>query len=230
MDLPTFSNGAAYADLDNDGAMDMVINNINDQALIYKNNSRALTSKPSNYLQVKLNGNNFNRDGIGAWVDIYYAGKQHQVYENNPYRGYLSSIQNVAHFGLGKVNKLDSVVVRWPNNYKQVLKNVSANQTLKVNINDARQAYSWVIPQKNRGHCLLKLQARQVLVTGTRRMIFRILPFRNYCLTNFRRMLRRLQPKMLMATGLMILLSVVTRNFPLRFSCSRLTVNLISEI
>jgi hypothetical protein len=151
LDLPTFSNGAAYADLNNDGAMDMVINNINDEALIYKNNSRVLTPKPSNYLQIKFSGDSFNRDGIGAWVNIYYAGGQHQVYENNPYRGYLSSIQNVAHFGLGTYDVLDSVVVRWPNNYKQVLKNVRANQTLKVSITNARQPYNWIVPQKNKG-------------------------------------------------------------------------------
>ncbi|PWK78850.1 VCBS repeat protein [Mucilaginibacter oryzae] len=149
LDLPTFSNGAAYADLNNDGAMDLVINNINDQALIYKNNSPVVNARPLNYLRIKFNGDGFNKDGIGAWVDIYYQGN-HQVYENNPYRGYLSSIQKMAHFGVGKFKVLDSVVVKWPNNYKQVLKNVKSSQTLTVSINNARQPYNWLAPQKNK--------------------------------------------------------------------------------
>ncbi|AYL95099.1 VCBS repeat-containing protein [Mucilaginibacter celer] len=151
LDVPTFSNGAAYADLNNDGAVDMVINNINDEALIYKNNSRTIHPQTSNSLNIKFKGDKFNRDGLGAWVDLYYGGGQHQVYENNPYRGYLSSIQNIAHFGLGKYNVLDSVVIRWPNNRKQVLKNVKANQTLKVDISDARLPYNWITPKKNTG-------------------------------------------------------------------------------
>lgn len=152
LDLPTFSNGATYADLNNDGALDMVINNIDDAALIYKNNRRKLNPGSSNYLEVKFRGDKFNRDGIGAWVDIYYAGGKHQVYENNPYRGYLSSIQNQAHFGLGKTAVLDSVVVRWPNHLKQVLKNVKVNRLLTVDIQAASEPYSWSSSsQKNHG-------------------------------------------------------------------------------
>ena len=151
LDLPTFSNGAVYADLNNDGALDVVINNIDDAALIYKNNRRKLNPGSSNYLQIKFKGDKYNRDGIGAWVDIYYAGGQHQVYENNPYRGYLSSIQNIAHFGLGKVSVIDSVVLRWPNHLKQVLKNVRVNQLLRADIKDAHEPYTWILPTKNNG-------------------------------------------------------------------------------
>src|SRR4029077_7855163 len=67
----------------------------------------------------------------------------HQVYENNPYRGYLSTMQSMAHFGLGRCRMIDSVVIRWPNGKKQTLKQLKADQLLKVNIADAREVYSW---------------------------------------------------------------------------------------
>lgn len=137
MDLPSFSNGAAYADLDNDGALDMVVNNINDEALIYKNTARNANKNKAHYLQIKFIGDAKNVNGLGAWANIYYNHGAHQVYENNPYRGYLSSIQTIAHFGLGGITKLDSVVISWPNNKKQVLINVKANQLLSVKMNDA---------------------------------------------------------------------------------------------
>ncbi|WP_419803269.1 VCBS repeat-containing protein [Mucilaginibacter sp.] len=143
---PTFSNGAVYADLNNDGAMDMVINNINDEAMIYKNTSRAKNPGKTHFLQVKFKGNSHNINGLGAFVNIYYNHGQQQVYENNPYRGYLSSVQNMAHFGLGSVNLIDSAVVKWPNGKKQVLKEVKADQVLKVNISNAHQNYSWQQP------------------------------------------------------------------------------------
>lgn len=148
LNLPTFSNGAAYADLNNDGAVDMIINNIDDEALIYKNTARNADSTATHFLNVKFTGDRFNKDGIGAWVDIYYNQGKHQVYENNPYRGYLSSIQNVAHFGLGKIIKVDSVVVCWPNLKKQVLTNIKADQLLSVNINNAHIPFSWSRPAK----------------------------------------------------------------------------------
>src|ERR1700761_1362187 len=113
LDVPRFSNGAAYADLDNDGDMEMIINNINDEPLIYKNTSREKDPNNSHYLNIKFKGGAQNIDGIGAWADIYYDHGKHQVYENNPFRGYLSTIQNIGHFGLGKITTLDSVVIRW---------------------------------------------------------------------------------------------------------------------
>jgi len=149
LELPTFSNGAAYADLDNDGDMDLVINNINDEVLIYKNTSREKNKNNSHYLHVQFTGGPQNRNGIGAWADIYYSGDKHQVYENTPYRGYLSTIQNIAHFGLGNVTLLDSVVIRWQNGKKQTLKNVKADQVLKVNIANATDNYTFDHPKIN---------------------------------------------------------------------------------
>jgi len=145
--LPTFSNAAVYADLNNDGAMDMIINNINDEPLIYKNTSREKDTLNTNYIQVKFKGDSHNLNGLGAWADIYYDHNKHQVVENNPYRGYLSSNQNIAHFGLGKIRRLDSLVVRWPNGKKQVLQNVNANQLLTVNIANAKESYTWPQPK-----------------------------------------------------------------------------------
>jgi ASPIC and UnbV/FG-GAP-like repeat len=148
--IPTFSNGTVYADLDNDGDMDVIINNINDEALIYKNTSREKDKENSHYLHIKFQGGQFNKDGIGAWADIYYDHGKHQVYENTPFRGYLSTIQNIAHFGLGKINLIDSVVIKWQNGKKQVLQKVRADQTLKVSILNAKDAYSFNQPAINK--------------------------------------------------------------------------------
>ncbi len=164
LDVPTFSNGAAYADLDNDGDMDMVINNINDEVLIYKNTAREKDKKNSHYLHVQFTGGPLNRNGIGAWADIYYSHGKHQVYENTPFRGYLSTIQNIAHFGLGKDTLLDSVVVRWQNGKKQTLQNIKADRVLKVNIADARDSYSFNQPKINTGS-LFRDVTRSVGVT-----------------------------------------------------------------
>ncbi len=164
LDIPTFSNGAAYADLNNDGAMDMIINNIDDEAMIYKNTSREKDKANSHFLQIKFQGSPFNKDGIGAWADVYYNHGKHQVYENTPFRGYLSTIQNIAHFGLGKTNQLDSVVVRWQNNKKQTLKAVKADQVLKVNIANAHDVYSFNQPQINK-QSLFKEVTRSVGVS-----------------------------------------------------------------
>ncbi len=149
LSVPTFSNGAAYADLDNDGDMDLVINNINDEVLIYKNTAREKNKNNSHFLHIKFTGGPRNINGIGAWADIYYDHGMPQVYENTPFRGYVSTIQSIAHFGLGKVTRLDSVVIRWQNGKKQTLTNVKADQVLKVNINDAKDSYTFDRPKIN---------------------------------------------------------------------------------
>ena len=140
--VPTFSNGAAYADFDNDGAMDMVINNIDDEALIYRNTSPHKDTA-AHFLQVKFKGSGQNINGLGAFANIYYDHGKQQVYENNPYRGYLSSMQCVAHFGLGKIGEIDSLVINWGNGEKQILKNLKSDQTLTVNISDAKEEYPY---------------------------------------------------------------------------------------
>jgi hypothetical protein len=149
LDIPSFSNGAAYADLDNDGTMDMIINNIDDEAFIYKNNSRQKDKDSNHYLQIQFKGGSQNKDGVGAWADIYYGNGKHQVYENTPFRGYLSTIQNIAHFGLGKVTTIDSVVIKWQNSKSQKLINVKADQVLKVDINNAKAINNFNAPPVN---------------------------------------------------------------------------------
>ena len=145
LEEPSFSNGAAYADLDNNGTMDIVVNNINDEAFIYKNTSAGLPDA-GHYLQIRFKGGRMNTDGIGAWADIYYDNGKHQVYENNPYRGYLSTMQPVAGFGTGSITLVDSVVIRWPGGLKQKLQQVKTDQVLVVNIKDAAEKYTWDVP------------------------------------------------------------------------------------
>ncbi|MFD2520804.1 FG-GAP-like repeat-containing protein [Emticicia soli] len=134
---PSFSNGAAYADLDNDGDLDYIVNNINDSASVYRNNSIQLKPQESNYLRIKFKGNLPNIMGLGAWVEINYSNGQKQVYEHTPYRGYLSSVEPVAHFGLGKIQQIDQLKVVWQSGKTQVIKNIKANQILSLKESDA---------------------------------------------------------------------------------------------
>jgi len=138
IDLPSFSNGAAYADLDNDGDLDYVVNNINDSAAVYRNNSIQLKPLESNFLRIKFKGEGYNRNGIGAVAEISYAGNKKQYAENSPYRGYLSTIEPVTHFGLGKTNNIEKLVITWPGGKSQILKNIKANQILTVFEKDAK--------------------------------------------------------------------------------------------
>ena len=132
IETPSFSNGAAYADLDNDGDLDYIVNNINDSASVYRNNAMQLKPEESNYLRIKFSGLQNNINGIGAMVDIYYNNGEHQFYENTPYRGYLSTIENVAHFGLGKNQKVDKIIVTWTSGKTKIYENITSNQILIV--------------------------------------------------------------------------------------------------
>jgi ASPIC and UnbV/FG-GAP-like repeat len=143
MSTATFSNGAAYADLDKDGDMDLIINNINDEASLYRNNSREINKETSHYIHIQLAGNSRNKNGVGTWIEIYYDDGKKQVWENNPFRGYLSTIENIAHFGLGKVSIIDSILVKWQNGKIQVLKNLPADQLITADIVNAHDDYLW---------------------------------------------------------------------------------------
>jgi hypothetical protein len=136
---PTYSSGIAWADLDGDGALDLVINNINDEALLYRNTLRDKDTASTHFLRIRFRGGDRNINGLGATAHIYYDHGKQQVYENNPYRGYLSSMEGMAHFGLGRITRLDSVVIRWNNGKQQTLRQVPADQTLVVNIADAQE-------------------------------------------------------------------------------------------
>jgi hypothetical protein len=146
LSTPTFSNGAAYADLDNDGFPDLIVNNINDEAGIYRNRSAENQKEPNHFLKIKFSGDNKNRDGFGAKVELHYDHGKQQVYENTPYRGYLSSVENIAFFGLGKAVIVDTVIVRWPDGNQQILNQVKSNQLLLVKQSDAKGKYDFNKP------------------------------------------------------------------------------------
>ncbi|WP_190810782.1 VCBS repeat-containing protein [Flagellimonas sp. S3867] len=134
----TYSNGAAYADLDNDGDLDMVVNNVDAKATILRNNSNLL--RP-NYLKLQFKGPEQNSMGIGARVKIYTQGKE-QVYENYSVRGYQSSVPPKIIAGLGTENSVDSLVITWPGNKIQRLNNPDINTVITVSYN----------PEENQGN------------------------------------------------------------------------------
>ena len=122
---PSFSQGAAYGDLDNDGDMDMVINNLEKEAFVYRNNTA--DKKQSNYVQFLLNDTGKPASVMHSKIHLY-AGEEQQLVTYDFVRGYMSSMQPIAHFGLGNRRKIDSVVVVWPNNTKSVVLNPAVNQ------------------------------------------------------------------------------------------------------
>ncbi len=93
-------------------------------------------------MQIKIKGDKKNINGLGATVHIYYDHGKQQVYENNPYRGYLASMQGIIHFGLNQISIIDSVATEWYNGKKQTIGNVPANQVLTVDIKNADSFYS----------------------------------------------------------------------------------------
>jgi hypothetical protein len=136
IDTPSFSNGAAYGDLDGDGAPDLVVNNVNDEAFIYRNNAR--TQLPQNhYLQVALLGDSMNRFAVGARVTLKTRDKQF-MQELEPTRGFQSSVDYTLTFGVGLVDTLDSVNVGWPDGKWSHLDKVATNQRLTIHQRDAR--------------------------------------------------------------------------------------------
>ncbi|MBZ5855599.1 CRTAC1 family protein [Flavihumibacter profundi] len=134
------SAGAAYVDLDNDGDLDLVVNNSNDFASIYKNNSEILVK--NNYLRVQLDGGKLNPRGIGTKVKLYCKGQL--IYqEQSPVRGFQSSSDPVLNFGVGKNAQIDSVLVIWPNDHFQKLVSVPANQLLNLKMADAKETWTY---------------------------------------------------------------------------------------
>lgn len=128
------SSGAAYSDLDNDGDLDLIVNNINAPASIYEN--QAVQQNGGNYLKVKLLGSKSNSSAFGAKIEVY-AGGIIQVLEQNPYRGYQSSVSTTLHFGLGDFTEVDSLIVSWLGGNISKEYQIRANQLLELSENDA---------------------------------------------------------------------------------------------
>ena len=133
---PSWSNGAAYADLDNDGDLDLVINNINEPAFIYENQSRQISK--NNYLKIQLKGSPQNPFGIGAKVTLHHSG-QLQYQELYPTRGWQSSVDYGLHFGVGETNEIDYLVVEWMDGKKELLEAVAANQSILLEYKNAKK-------------------------------------------------------------------------------------------
>ena len=131
---PSFSHGVVYADLDNDGDLDLIVNNTDEYAGIFKNNSEK-TSK-NNFIKVQFKGDTSNKFGIGAKIILFYGDKIQQQ-EHYLSRGYLSSLAPGLHFGLGSNSKIDSLKVIWPGSLTETKYNVKANSTIEFNIKDA---------------------------------------------------------------------------------------------
>ena len=138
LDKPSFGNGAVYADLDGDGAPDLIVNNTNDEAFVYRNNARSL-DKDNHYLQVKLDGEGHNRFAVGSKVTLR-NGKATFFQELSPVRGFQSSVDYILTFGLGKIDTVQSVTVDWPDGRVSDVKNVAANKRITVRQSEAVKA------------------------------------------------------------------------------------------
>ena len=134
-EVASFSNGAVYADLDNDGDMDLVTNNLNQQAFVYQNMSYENGNK-NNFIKIGFEGSGGNRFGIGAKVRIYSKEKEF-TYENFLSRGYMSSVSPVLIAGIGEQQRIDSIKVVWPGNKFQVLKDLLSNQKIVLKEDEA---------------------------------------------------------------------------------------------
>ncbi len=144
---PTYSNGAAYADLDLDGDLDLITNNLNEPAGVYRNYSREQQPDSTHYLQLRLEGPAANPDALGTKVYLSYGDAQHSYLEQQRQRGYLSTMDATLHFGLGAVQRVDTLTIVWPDGRVSEQTNVSANQRLHLryptDLAPARRRPAW---------------------------------------------------------------------------------------
>lgn len=130
LDLPSFSNGSAYGDLDSDGDLDLVLNNVNMPSSVYENRSRKLIPENGS-LSFSLHGENGNSFGVGAKITLKING--HQLYQEvSPMRGFMSTVDYNIHFGLGKIESVDSAMIEWPSGKVTMLTNLKVNQLISL--------------------------------------------------------------------------------------------------
>lgn len=151
LDHASWSNGAAYGDLDNDGDLDIVVNNVNQPAFIYRNT--AVSATANNWLTVTLKGPGNNTKGIGASVAIWHNGHR-QLQRLMPSRGYMSTMEPALHFGLGSVDRVDSLMVYWPDGFTSSVKGIAANQEIEIDY--SKTAPSVVVENKTPANTLLQ--------------------------------------------------------------------------
>lgn len=141
LDEPSFSNGSAYGDLDNDGDYDLVVNNVNMPAFVYRNDNQEF-NKDNAFVRIKLQGLGKNTHAIGAKVIAKVNGKSHYV-EQMPIRGYQSTIDHTISIGLGKAAQVDSLIIVWPDGKMTLQKQVAINQTLTFNNEDGKAPFEF---------------------------------------------------------------------------------------
>ena len=139
MNQPGFSYGAAYADLNNDGKLDLVVNNMDAPASIYEN-----VGATSHFLTIKLEGDAPNLRGIGAAVTLSAGGKRQYLYQS-PYRGYTSTVDDRLHAGLGAATRVDTLDITWPDGRSQVLTNLRVDTTWSLKQSESSHENSSVL-------------------------------------------------------------------------------------
>jgi hypothetical protein len=156
---PSYSTGAAYADLDNDGDLDYITNNIDGPAFVFQNHAKELSH--NHFLNVKFEGANGNIQGYGTKVWLY-TNNTIQFQENSPYRGYQSSVEAGLHFGLGQRNTIDSIRIRWPDGKQQILSQVQVDQSLMIKYSDAK--FDGIVTRQNQVYTPLfkQIKARNI--------------------------------------------------------------------
>jgi enediyne biosynthesis protein E4 len=159
---PSFSNGSAYADLDNDGDLDLIVNNVNMPMFIYRNETNSQIPQ-NHYIKLILKGKQGNSDAFGTKIVARHQGKS--VYlEQMPVRGYLSSVDPRPNLGLGSITVLDSLIVQWPDGLFTLLTNVSTNKTITLFQKDGIEMdLSLFLPQPSRDIIFADVTEKKIL-------------------------------------------------------------------